>query len=151
MKPKPLDLEGIEEEVIEEFKEKEKRERKRFDEMTNKEQWDYIAEAIKKHRNNYPKSMDEYKRRLLILFKNKLKQRIKKACEFYLRYKNNPSLLFNNVFQFDDLKELRDNRKLAEWSETQLLLRQKMSKIDLDKYNEWLFKLAFKIKERDEK
>jgi len=50
-----------------------------------------------------------------------VKQRIREACEFYLRYKDNPGLL------------LKEHSKLEKIS-------------DRRAYNEWLFKLAFGLK-----
>jgi len=52
----------------------------------------------------------------------KFKQRLKSACEFYLRYKDRPDLL---------RKEQKFNY-------------EKKGIQTLDKYNTWLFKLAFK-------
>jgi len=65
------------------------------------------------------------------------KQRLKSACEFYLRYKDNPELLIkkhpkyeNDVEEF--ILKLRDAEDGFDIWETH------------DKYNDWLFKLAFK-------
>jgi len=66
----------------------------------------------------------------------KIKQRLKSACEFYLRYKDKPELL-NREKKILELKKLLKKLK-----------RQKKDIIEiLDKYNEWLFKLAFNFKE----
>ena len=58
---------------------------------------------------------------------NEIKQRIRVACEFYLRYKDEPELLF---------EEKREYRVIL----AHLFGDDK----DTSRYNEWLFKLAFK-------
>ncbi|MHA1853775.1 MAG: hypothetical protein ACTSUF_09765 [Candidatus Heimdallarchaeaceae archaeon] len=60
--------------------------------------------------------------------KDEVKQRIKSACEFWLRYKDRPDLLY---FDFP-IWEIRVRCKEFEKSK------------NLKDYNEWLFKLAFK-------
>lgn len=66
----------------------------------------------------------------------KVRQRIKSACEFYLRYKNHPELLVLEHEEYID--ELLEKK----------LIKQKLAKQGLivynEKYNEWLFRLAFK-------
>ena len=65
------------------------------------------------------------------------KEDVKSACEFYLKYKDNPLLLIKDfpsyekyVFNFvKNYTELKD-KTLIEF--------------DFKKYNEWLFKLSFK-------
>ena len=63
---------------------------------------------------------------------NEIKQRIRTACEFYLKYKDKPELLIHDFPEFE--AELRDKFELRvphySWAYTE--------------YNEWLFKLAFK-------
>ena len=61
---------------------------------------------------------------------------VKLACEFYLRYKDNPKLLISEHKKYyDDVVgnffRSFDSKTLEEY-------------YDIDKYNEWLFKLAFK-------
>jgi len=85
MKPQPLDLEKIEEEIIDRFNE------------------------------HQPHELQEE----LDLIKEVLKQRIKSACEFYLRYKDKLELLE------------KEHPNLVEYDKNM-------------KYNDWLFKLAFK-------
>jgi len=55
-----------------------------------------------------------------------IKQRLKSACEFYLMYKDNTSLL------------LKEHSKFEEW------WKYPNNMFDYNKYNEWLFRLAFK-------
>ena len=66
-----------------------------------------------------------------------IKQRIKSACEFYLRYKDDPVLLSQ-----ERLEEYGD--------ELSPFLTSNDSLIIVD-YNEWLFRLAFKSVLEDEK
>jgi len=68
-----------------------------------------------------------------------IKQRIKFACEFYLKYKDNPELLaeehpeyFSYIYKFEVVGDCKN------------VLVFKDILIDVDQYNEWLFKLAFK-------
>jgi len=65
-----------------------------------------------------------------------VKQRLKSACEFYLRYKDKPELLE------------KENHKL--WVKISNENRITTGKIT-DQYNEWLFKLAFKDVLKEEK
>ena len=65
-----------------------------------------------------------------------LKQRIKSACEFYLRYKDNPALLINEYKEYID-ELIRKNLIKKNFAKQGLIIYN-------DKYNEWLFKLAFK-------
>ena len=64
-----------------------------------------------------------------------IKQRIKKACEFYLRYKDNPKLLF---------KEKKLKHLFIKEEKLQPFMAQMIKNRYLKQYNEWLFKLAFK-------
>ncbi len=62
-----------------------------------------------------------------------VEQRIKSACEFWLRYKDNPKLFSEEQFKirweyYSDLGYLVWNMNRKQW----------------ENYNEWLFKLAFK-------
>jgi len=62
-------------------------------------------------------------------------QRIKSACEFYLRYKDKPELL---IEEHPELK--RKCKRLNRWAyESEYKPHSNMAE-----YNEWLFKLAFK-------
>ena len=75
------------------------------------------------------------------------KEDVKSACKFYLRYKNNPELLL-----LEQEKLLRRTRAFSKVEK----IDKRMYELHLDdnygeewcdlllKYNEWLFKLAFK-------
>jgi len=80
---------------------------------------------------------------------NDLKQHIKSACEFWLRYKNNPELLW------DERKEYRKQMKELPimWFDIKIKGDVWFENEDIDVYNEWLFKLAFGdvFKEGDKK
>jgi len=86
---------------------------------------------------------------------DEIKQRLKSACEFYLKYKDNPELLIEEQKKYYD--NLEDNPFLIAIFDT--LNRSKIiDKFDekecgwklyekekaLKEYNDWLFKLAFK-------
>jgi len=66
-----------------------------------------------------------------------IKQHIKSACEFFLRYKGNPSLL---IMERPELKEEVENMFLDRYSTA----KYGVNVWRLEQYNEWLFKLAFK-------
>ena len=67
---------------------------------------------------------------------NEIKQRIKSACEFYLRYKNHPELL---VVEHEELIDDMLKNKLIDYKHA----RKGLIVYD-EKYNEWLFKYVFK-------
>ena len=67
-----------------------------------------------------------------------VKQRIKSACEFYLRYENDPKLLVKEHYHL--LKKMEDDDI---WAFT-LLLTAPDLEIKINEYNKWLFKLAFR-------
>jgi len=66
---------------------------------------------------------------------NYFKYKLKSACEFYLRYKDKPVLLFKNFPEYKELA-IKDKAIIPD-------LEGKFTWLTLD-YNEWLFKLAFK-------
>ena len=84
------------------------------------------------------------------ILKKEIKQRIKEACEFYLRYKDEPNLLkkeFPEQLKADKKKfgaeDILDNFLTV--------INDKVTSFDgfgietyKRKYNEWLFKLAFR-------
>jgi len=74
---------------------------------------------------------------------------IRLACEFYLKYKNNPEGLFTKYRNYTKLFELylmsTHNFSYVFWLKRYFLSRSIKKKwMALDEYNEWLFKLAFK-------
>jgi len=103
MKPKPLDLEEIDEEIIEEL---------------NKRQPHDLQTEID-------------------VFKEVIRKRIKSACDFFLRYKGNPSLL---IIERPEFREEVENMFLDRYSTA----KYGVNVWRLEQYNEWLFKLAFK-------
>ena len=107
-KPQPLDLWEIEQMI---------------GEIMAKEKFPYCKVSVK--------ARQEIMRVLLEKLIPFIKQRLKSACEFYLRYKDNPNLFLNEQKEFAEevIDKFYDETK--GWK-------------NLDKYNEWLFKLAFK-------
>jgi len=134
MKPQPLDLKDIEKEILIEW----------FG--VNNLEW--VDECPK------DELLKEDVYGIIQVTINKIKRRIKSACEFYLRYKDKPELL---VEEYPKLLE----KMIREHSLTQLIKKniEKIKVIDgsiiaflKDKsglsfskkdYNEWLFRLAF--------
>jgi len=82
--------------------------------------------------------------RAISLTIQEIKQRIKKACEFYLKYRNNPNLLYDDFsinMEYDEpINKLREeiNREYHYLTDIDIV------KIYIEKYNEWLLKEAFK-------
>ena len=68
---------------------------------------------------------------------------IKSACEFYQRYKNKPELLVKEHYYL-----LKKIEKEDMWAFTLLFAAQDLKIKDIDKYDEWLLKLAFEVKEK---
>ena len=131
MKPKPLDLD------------------KEFEIIIN-EKW------IEDTNNNKYCLKDFFPTLSSILwFKNQIKQRIKSACEFYLRYKDKPELLIKEhpEYKKHEIQIFKNHptyadeiRKIGEIIE-ETKLREVLMEVDTfytEKYNDWLFKLAFK-------
>ena len=86
-----------------------------------------------------------------------IKQRIKSACEFYLKYKDNPELL---IKEFPEELKVKEKEFGAEDELNNFLnnIQDKIKSFDgfgievyKKKYNEWLFKLAFKDVLKEEK
>jgi len=75
-----------------------------------------------------------------------IKQRIKSACEFYLEWCNNPKTF---IIWYEDKRKVNELIKFMEhwfgeyWQDKFDSLEDKRIKIIL-RYNDWLFKLAFK-------
>jgi len=69
-----------------------------------------------------------------LLMLRELTKHIKSACEFYLRYKDNPSLLVKEHPEYE--KEIKKFEIPKFWNVK--------VEYNLADYNEWLFKLAFK-------
>ena len=82
--------------------------------------------------------------------KKEITQRIKSACEFYLRYKDNVGLLFNEhpelfpekiefCFPQDEVAIKIENGKMF------IKYEDIQSGKYYEDYNEWLFRLVFKV------
>jgi len=64
--------------------------------------------------------------------------RIKSACEFYLRYKDNPKLLIEEYPEYEkEIEKFNSDKHLYQEFD-------KYTAVSLKEYNEWLFRLAFK-------
>jgi len=117
MKPKPLDLEV--KKLINKFG---------YDESLNLSP---LAENIGLAFNdNIEKLIEE------------IKQQIKQACEFYLKYQSKPFILLNYGYHLlteKQLIELKNIINKIENSPPDIAFEQLYPE-----YNEWLFKLAFK-------
>jgi len=70
-----------------------------------------------------------------------IKQRIKSACEFFLRYINSPDLLMKEHPKFKKEIEDRFGRWVWDDNSQEVVFEWKE---DIFDFNEWLFKLAFK-------
>jgi len=72
------------------------------------------------------------------IIKYLLRQHIKSACEFYLRYKNKPELLSEeqNYSYVELWRQFKTQKQFFEYGNQWIF--------DTEKYNRWLFKLAFK-------
>ena len=77
---------------------------------------------------------------------------IRSACEFYMRYKDNPEDLFEEQRQLlQDINYL-DNIKalIDELNELEKDMNNDLFITHLESYNEWLFKYSFKDVMEDE-
>jgi len=76
----------------------------------------------------------------------RLKTRLKSACEFYLEWRNDPKLFINwyeDKKKVDELLKFLEHHFGDEWYDNydnEPCVKEKI----VSKYNEWLFKLAFK-------
>jgi len=123
-KPKPLDLEDIEKKVLEELP------------IVVGDTYTKISEE---------KRIEQVIKGAIKLTIKEIKQRIKKACEFWLRYRDNPILLWKEKPKFRKLI------KKESWCDVDG--PDLHSDEDMQDYNLWLFKLTFKgvFKEEIEK
>ena len=180
--PKPLDLEGIKKKVLDEFERLEDLKKIEYEKLTHSEKWDYFANLIKKHRSGETNLFTSSYERIIKLTTEEIRQRIKSACEFYLRYKDRPDLLtkehskysqklilnFNTLCQncrgelgevciktwvgWDDGDyEYFCSEGCSEKYKRHLPKTENEHVSTYDKYNEWLFKLAFKEVLKNEK
>jgi len=107
---------------------------------------DAIAKAKIEMLHNYKEFGIKRKELDNILFffiqdlKEELKQHIKQACEFFLRYKERPNDL---ILDFPEFTKEVNNIRLK-YIDEHGNLQGSMIFHFLSDYNEWLFKLAFK-------
>jgi len=143
MKPKPLDLEL---KNLRKFAESriECAEKELAKTEYDNSDWDSIDEITKDKtdafnlgRNVAMRNLMKILLRIIDETEKEIKQRIKQACEFYLRYVGSPSLF---IVENPSFKEEVKSMFLDDYSTTKY-----GTKIwRLEQYNEWLFKLAFK-------
>ena len=125
-KPQPLDLGKIKKEVLDEYCGGIP-----FDEI---EEFQLEPEQIEK---------------IIEITIYRIKQRIKSACEFYLRYKDNPELLVREHPEYKEKieeikKEFISVIKNIKQSLIPDVIRGIALSIKYELYNEWLFKLTFR-------
>ena len=129
MKPKPLNLEVEKEKIKREvMREEIQKIKEKFEEEELMWAFEWLmSESTTAH--------------IVDVSFKKIKQRIKSACKFYLRYKDKPDLL---------VKEHPEYKKLFESESVHTYVCRRIFwqyKYDPEEYNEWLFKLAFNFKE----
>jgi len=93
--------------------------------------------------NNWDKFWESYKETEIIkdikLIFELYNKKIKSACEFWLKYKDNPELLLEEYPEYEEkVKEIEKEAYQKEF------YMEFVKNYFLEKYNEWLFKLAFK-------
>jgi len=138
MKPKPLNLRDISEWL-------EKQIEKRND-MIKYERINPNAPPLRKEIVFITKIRD--------VLVDEIKQRIKSACEFYLRYKDDPELLWKE--HLDYIEKLKAKRRLQQFLTNIREIPSPKGEVScvhgwdmydkcklLKEYNKWLFKLAF--------
>jgi len=117
MKPKPLNFEKARSEI-------------------RKEVLEWLYKDIKQP--------DEYLVSLAIAHAvRKSFERVKSACEFYLRYKDSPELL--RIEQ-----EIEPPEQFREYYAESKIKNVSVVSWDLEKYNGWLFRLAFGLREDED-
>ncbi|MGQ4876140.1 MAG: hypothetical protein ACP6IY_18900 [Promethearchaeia archaeon] len=84
-KPKPLDLEEIDKKILDKFKRLEESKRTKYEKMTPDEQWDYLANLIRKHRENEINLFTSSYERLINLTLDEIKQQIEKAKKEFIK------------------------------------------------------------------
>jgi len=85
-------------------------------------------------------AMDRYYGYETIELINEIKRRVRKACEFYLRYRDKPELLTKEHYHL-----LKGIEKEDKWAFLLLFAAPQKIKIkNINTYNKWLFRLAFK-------
>ena len=116
----------------------------------NEEDFKFIDNFFEKHRIKEGSGLKP----LVSFAINEYKQRLKSACEFYLRYKDKPELL---IKEYPKYEEEINNFLFWGFPKNNPITHELEKKgfkvrgyINSD-YNEWLFKLAFKDVLEEEK
>jgi len=139
MKPQPLNLEELEKTILSYFD----REKERLlkEEQERPDLGGYYA--------GRKEECSVMKRTIRTHLKREIKQRVKSACELYLRYRDNPRLLCGEHPKYRD--EFVDGKiTLKEFMEMPEAFLPEHSFLNI--YNDWLFKLIFKsVLENDKK
>jgi len=132
-KPAPMDLNNFIEEIYKKIK---KRIKDRYKPNKFADEWIDIFKDFENIDNELE---------ILELIIEEVRQRIKSACNFYLRYKDNPELLIDELYYYTN--QYSDTYKKLKLEIKKWINKIKESYEDsemYDKYNEWLFRLAFK-------
>jgi len=120
----------------------------KFNEERFRKYWKTTSDDENIYRNVIITQMIEICKESIRLTSKEIKQRIREACEFYLRYKNNPKSLIKEHPKYKE-EMIKENSVTTCVSDGILfgelkLLEEEKEIIILRKYNEWLFKLAFR-------
>jgi len=75
-----------------------------------------------------------------------IKQRIKEACEFYLRYRDKPELFAKEREEHEVRQYIREVEKILDHKNFYWV----MGKLAKFEYNDWLFRLAFGLREDED-
>jgi len=75
-----------------------------------------------------------------------VKQRIKSACEFYLKYRDKPELFAKEREEHEVRQYIREVEKILDHKNFYWV----MGKLAKFEYNDWLFRLAFNLKEDED-
>ena len=135
-KPEPLNLEKLKETWIE----SDNSISDAIGELVNELCFLFLEEDTEefKERDKMIKEIRELVNEQLESLFNELKQRIKSACEFYLRYKDKPELLIVEHPEYTKL--LNEKFGFIKSTNERVVIKH----FDLYKYNEWFFELTFK-------
>ena len=75
-------------------------------------------------------------------FSKEVKQRIREACEFYLRYRDKPKLLMREYPEYK--RRIKKEEFIPNMVFMDDYMKYILSVVKYKEYNEWLFKLAFR-------
>lgn len=113
----------------------------KFNEERFRKYWKTTSDDENIYRNVIITQMIEICKESIRLTSKEIKQRIKEACEFYLRYKNNPDLLYADTIEYDEILDKMHDEVEKKYT---FLSSINIYRIYLEKYNEWLLREAFK-------